>query len=207
MASVRPTGRVFPGLQFSVTRCSEQIRECQIRASYLHSEIGDGVKVEYNRDEQLRRCRRVVNEVLAFVADPTLPKALQTVDTNSIFGYSTILRAVSEILSEEIMGFKNEAFVVEQEWRLVVRKRDLLKQGLDDAGKAPLPVYFRSSNGMLVPYVKLLPAKQGAKLPLTSVRSGPTLEKITACLGVIGILEQNGFLGVRIQGSDISVKF
>ncbi|MGA3055814.1 MAG: DUF2971 domain-containing protein [Candidatus Korobacteraceae bacterium] len=165
------------------------------------------VKVEYEREKQLSRCRAIIAELLPIFDDPALPNALDTVDTNSVFGYSTIRNAVAEILSEEIMGFKNKAFEVEKEWRLVVRQRDLLKQGTDDGGKTPVPVHFRSSKGMIVPYVKLVPTEQGAKLPLTCVRSGPTLDKVTAWLGAWMLLRKHEFRGVSIEGSDIPVKF
>jgi hypothetical protein len=105
------------------------------------------------------------------------------------------------------MGFKNKAFEVEKEWRLVVRRRDLLKQGIDDGGKTPVPVYFRTSKGMVVPYVKLVPTEQGGKLPLAYVRSGPTLDKVNAWLGVRMLLDEHSFRGVSIEGSDITVKF
>jgi hypothetical protein len=164
------------------------------------------VKVEYYREEQIRRCRAILDYLMPIFDEPALPQALRTVDDNSIFGYWTILRAVSEILSEEIMGFKNKAFEVEKEWRLVVRRRNLLKQGVDDERKEP-PIYLRSSKGMLVPYIKLVPTEHGGKLPLTCVRSGPTLEKITAWLGVRMLLDKHGFRGVRTAGSDITVKF
>lgn len=165
------------------------------------------VKVEYERQKQLSRCRAIVDELLPIFDDPALPEALQAVDTDSVFGYSTMRRAVAEILSEEIMGFKNKAFDVEKEWRLVTRQRDFLKQSNDDGGKTPVPVYFRPSRGMTVPYVKLVPSEAEGKLPINFVRSGPTLEKVAAWLGIRMLLDKHEFRGVRVEGSDIPVKF
>jgi hypothetical protein len=165
------------------------------------------VKVEYERENQLSRCRAIVDELLPIFDDPALPEALQAVYPESVFGYTTMRRAVAEILSEEVMGFKNKAFDVEKEWRLVVRQREFLKQGTDDGGKTPVPVFFRSTRGMIVPYVKLVPGDRGGKLPIISVRSGPTLDKVTAWLGTRMLLDKYEFPGVRIDGSDIPVKF
>ena len=59
-----------------------------------------------------------------------------------------------------------------------------------------MPVYFRSSRGMLAPYVKLIPIDPSKKLPIRSVRSGPTFDKTTAVMAVCMMLDKNGFSGV-----------
>jgi hypothetical protein len=104
------------------------------------------------------------------------------------------------------VAFKNEAFRVEKEWRVVVRPRELNKQGTDDGGKTPIPVHFHSSKGMLVPYVKLIPTDPTKKLPIACVRSGPTLDKTTTGMAVSMMLNKNGF-NIPVRVSDITARF
>jgi hypothetical protein len=106
----------------------------------------------------------------------------------------------------EIVGFKSESFAVDKEWRVVIRQRVLMKQGTDDSGKTPTQVYFRSSRGALVPYVKLIPTNPGEKQPIYFVRTGPTLEANAATLALPPFLQTKGYPGVRIRRSDISVR-
>jgi hypothetical protein len=96
---------------------------------------------------------------------------------------------------------------VEKEWRAVVRQREFLKQGSDDGGKTPVPAYFRTSRGMLVPYVKLVPWQPDKKLPIACIRSGPTLDTTMATVAISMMLEKNKFPGVRMQGSDITLRY
>ena len=115
------------------------------------------VKIEYDRSEQAKKCVSILDQLLAIFDDPETARALVTVSDHPLVGYSTILRVIADMLLEEILSFKNEAFRDEKEWRVVIRQRELTKQGTDDGGKTPIPIYFRSSGGMLVPYVKLIP--------------------------------------------------
>jgi hypothetical protein len=164
------------------------------------------VKVEYDRSEQAKKCSAILSPVLAILDDPDAARAIATIGDHPIVGYSRILRTIADMLLEEIVSFKNEAFKVEKEWRVVVRRRELTKQGTDDAGTTPIPVHFRSSKGMLVPYVKLIPTDPAKKLPTASIRSGPTLDKATAAMAICMMLLKNGFTRVRVQGSDIPVR-
>ncbi len=165
------------------------------------------VKVDYNRNEQVMKCRAVLDPLLAIFDDRETAQGLATIGAHPLFGYAVLRRIITDILMEEIVGFKNQAFEVEQEWRVVVRQRELTKQGTDDGGKTVTPVHFRSSKGMLVPYLKLIPTDPAKKLPIACVRSGPTLDKTTAGMAVGMMLYSNGFSGVRVQGSDIPVRF
>ncbi|TAM79773.1 MAG: DUF2971 domain-containing protein [Acidobacteria bacterium] len=164
------------------------------------------VKVEYDRSEQVKKCNAVLEPVLTAFDNPDVARAVTTVMDHPLVGYSKILGVIRDMLFEEIIGFKNRAFEVEKEWRVVVRRRELLKQGSDDGGRTPIPVYFRSLEGGLVPYVKLIPTDPAKKLPIVSVRSGPTLEKATASMVITMLLHRNGFSNVRVQGSDIPVR-
>jgi hypothetical protein len=60
---------------------------------------------------------------------------------------------------------------------------------------------------MLVPHVRLIPLDPAKKLPIACIRSGPTLDKTTAGMAISLMLDKHGFSGVRVEGSDISVKF
>ena len=165
------------------------------------------VRVEYTRAEQVRSCAGLLNLLLPIFDDPDTTQAIQAVGDHPIFGYSETLRVVGDMLLEEIVGFKNEAFKVEKEWRIVVRQRQLLKQGTDDGGSTPIPVYFRSSKGMLSSLRKAYPDRPSQKLPITCVRSGPTLDKATTGMAVSMMLAKNGFSRVQVQGSEIPVRF
>ena len=161
------------------------------------------VKVDYDRNEQVKKCRAVVDSLLAIFDDSKTAQAVATIGTHPLSGYAVLRRIIADILMEEIAGFKNQAFEVEKEWRVVVRQRELTKQGTDDGGKTPTPVHFRSAKGLLVPYVNLIPTDATKKLPIACVRSGPTLDKITAGMAVCMILDTNGFPNVLVQSSDI----
>lgn len=165
------------------------------------------VEVEYDRNEQTKKCRAILDPLLTIFDDPSTAQAFATIGEHPLVGYQKILGVVTDILLGEIVSFKNGAFNVEREWRAVVRQEELYKQGTDDGGATPIPVYFRSSKGMLVPYVRLIPIDTAGKLPIACVRSGPTLDKTTAGMAVSMMLSKNGFSDTRVEGSDISVRF
>jgi hypothetical protein len=163
------------------------------------------VKVEYDRNEQIRKCDATLGTLLAIFDDENTAQAIANIGDHPIVGYTKCMRAIVDILLEEIVSFKNEAFNIEKEWRVVVRPRELTKQGTDDGGKTPMPLYFRSSRGMLVPYVKLVPIDSAKGLPLACVRSGPTLDKATAGMAVSLMLGKKG-ISIPVRGSDITVR-
>ena len=87
---------------------------------------------------------------------------------------------------------------------------------LDGRGLHPLPifrslptvpVYFRTSRGMLVPYVKLVPWQPDKKLPIACIRSGPMQDTIMSTVAISMMLEKNRFLRVRVQGSGITLRY
>jgi hypothetical protein len=166
----------------------------------------DWVKVVYDRSEQIKRCRSILDSVLPIFDDPDAAKAIAAVESHPQVGYPAIRRIIADILMEEVAALKNKAFESEKEWRIVVRKRELMKQGTDDAGKTPLAIHFRLSHDALVPYVRLTPFNRAHKLPISRVRSGPTLDRATAGMAVSMMLEKHGFSNVRIGGSDIPVR-
>lgn len=105
---------------------------------------------------------------------------------------------------DEIVGFKQSAFQEEQEWRIVIRPRELLKGPYDDGGKTRPQLYFRAARGIVIPYVRLLPVED--RLPIRRIRFGPTLDPKRAHASVELLLEANGFRDVKVDGSEIPVR-
>ncbi len=167
------------------------------------------IKVEYERAKQLERCKLVLDEVLPYFDDPEITRAVQGVSSRGGpgEGYSEIYRIVADVLMEQAVAFKDKAFEAEREWRTVVRRRELLKQGIEDGGRAPVEVYFRPARGLLIPYVKLTPASGGEKIPLELVRSGPTIDRLSAVLSLHPFLCKHGFNSVGVRYSGISARF
>jgi len=163
-------------------------------------------KVEYERTKQAEICRSILEPIFETLDDPITAQAIKTVSEHPFFGFQKLFTDTMDILMEEIVRFKSEAFSVEKEWRAVVRQRDFLKQGIDDGGRTPVPVHFRTSRGMLMPYVKLVPWQRDKKLPITCVRSGPTLDKTMAIVAISMILDTYKFPGVTVRGSDITAR-
>jgi hypothetical protein len=164
------------------------------------------VKVEYDKGEQLKSCRTILDSILAIFDDEGIARAISAIGAHPLFGYNKIFRIIVDMLIEEIVSFKNEAFKGENEWRVVVRQREWVKQGTDDGSSVVKPVHFRcSSSGALIPYVRLIPSNEGGKLPIACVRSGPTKDTITTDLAVSLLLQENGF-SVPIRRSDIPLR-
>jgi len=164
------------------------------------------IKVEYDREAQSRRCSAILDATLPIFDDPGTEEAVRAVSEHPLVGFSKIFEALNDMIMEAIVGFKSEAFSVEREWRLVVRRREIVMPGTDDGGKNQVPVYFRSARGTLIPYVKLVPMDSVKKLPLMSVRSGPTHDEMTAAVALSMMLRKFGY-SARIHASYIPVRF
>jgi hypothetical protein len=163
------------------------------------------MKVDYCRNEQIKKCRTILDSVLPIFNDPDTSKAIVAIGDHPQAGYSVILRAVVDMVLEEIIGFKNESFAVEEEWRIVVRRREFIKQGTDDDGKTPIPIQFRCAKGMIIPYVRLVPDGSN-KLPIYCIRTGPSLDVNAARLAIPLLLVTNGYKGVRVRESGIPLR-
>jgi hypothetical protein len=160
------------------------------------------IKVDYEKESQAAKSKATLKRVLRILEDEDTARALLVVDKHQVLGYSAFFKGVEDLLMDDIAGFKHGAFHEEQEWRLIVRPRIFLKQGTDDGRASPAPLYFRSSNGTLVPYIKLIPLR--GKLPISSVRLGPSLSK-RAEAAVQMMLNANGYSTVTVHSSDIPV--
>ena len=124
------------------------------------------VKVEYDRGEQLRRITELLDFLVPIVDDAQVTEAIRSLAPLSPDGFGRLSGTIAEILMDESVAFKNPAFAVEKEWRLVVRSRELLKQGTDDGDHTKLQIWFRTSRGQLTPYVRLIPSRTA--FPITS---------------------------------------
>lgn len=172
------------------------------------------VKVEYDGDKQIRRVLDILDSVLPILDEQEVTEAVRSIDPLSPLGFSKLSRIIQEMLVEESIGFKDAAFAVEKEWRFVVRSRELLKQGIDDADHTNLPIHFRTARGQLTPFVKLIPSKapmplvgDGEKLPIASVRCGPAGDRISALMAVRYLLDGKGYRSARVDRSEISLAF
>ena len=162
-------------------------------------------KVIYNEALQIQRIRDVLRE------------ALQTIDEE--LGETVIMDALSrdivlmvqELLLDEIVRFKHPAFIDEREWRLVVRydfRRDFLSsqptQAKTQKGASADHLFkFRSTGGSIVPFVELKPTK--GKLPLRTIRFGPSLDFKRHEDSMRLFLAAHGFSSVDISGSGLPV--
>ena len=165
-------------------------------------------KVNYPKRDQIKECKDILNMVLQFLDDPTKKAAIlsgtaHTYQDGVIPLYDFILRIAQEMLVDGILSFKDQAFEEEREWRLIARPRQFLLQGRDDRGKTPNRFYFRPSRGVLVPYIKLIPLKD--KVPITSIRSGPSVDLSRAETSVRMLMSENGFPEIAFSGSAIPV--
>lgn len=122
------------------------------------------------------------------------------------YGYGLLKEVLANWLGNNPRS-DNEAFKVEKEWRIVVRQRELTKQGTDDGGTTPIPLQFRTAHGMVVPHVKLIPTDPAKKLPIECVRTGPMLDKTIAGMGVDMMLEKNGFPTSRCEAPTFQLDF
>jgi hypothetical protein len=165
------------------------------------------IRVEYDRTEQKRRCLSILDALLPILDEPEVTNAIRQLDTLNQFGYQGFVTSISDILFEESLSFKDKAFEVEKEWRIVIRSRAHLKQGTDDGDHLNLPVRFRTARGQLIPYVLVLPAGGALRLPLTSIRIGPTPDKISAWMAVRMLLDKEGYGQVKIAHSNIPLSY
>jgi hypothetical protein len=163
-------------------------------------------KVEYERSEQIKRCKAILDTLLPIYDEPEIANAIREVADHGMVNYQRQQGIVGEILMEEALAFKDRAFSVEKEWRFVVRRRELLKQGDDNGEDAQKLVRFRPTQRYAVPYLRLIPAGSNTRLPLRVVRSGPTLDRLSVVLSVHPLLYRYDYGDVRVEESGISVR-
>jgi hypothetical protein len=162
------------------------------------------VRVIYDRKEQTHRLEEVLQETLAAADQPDLEDEVASLGKDAVQKYLGIcIIGIEMFLMEQIVSFKNAAFAEEREWRIVVQPA--LSQTPLLEGKKDPAVYLRSGRSLLFPYVKIVPTDD--KLPIESVRFGPTLNKTRADNSLKVLLSLHGYENVKIHGSDIPVVF
>jgi hypothetical protein len=160
-------------------------------------------KVLYSRPWQYRVTRSLFTDLMLAVSDKSLGDELSSTDRQGLL--VDVVRFAEDLLLDSVIAFKNPVFEEEKEWRLIARPH------LDSAEVVPRPVRkggpsdfkFRRSGGSLVPYIELLPKRE--RIPLVSVRYGPSLEPGRTRNSVDMLLAASGFHDIRVVGSDIPV--
>jgi hypothetical protein len=100
-----------------------------------------------------------------------------------------------------LSDLSGKAFHEEQEWRIVIRPRELLKQGTDDGGKTSPQICFRSSRGIVIPYLHLLLIQD--KPSIRRIKFGATLDPERKKASIEILLDASGFRHFGIEGTDI----
>jgi hypothetical protein len=165
-------------------------------------------RVEYQKERQISRCREILALVLSAIDDPALQHLARTAKIQAYHGptllYDFILSISEEMFIDEIIGFKDNAFQEEDEWRLILRPRKFLLSGRDDRGKTPTKTYFRPQRGVAIPFLKLVPLE--GSLPIARIRSGPSIDRARARASVRMLLREHKFPDVEFNGSEIAVR-
>ncbi len=113
-----------------------------------------------------------------------------------------VVVCIRELLLDEIARFKHPAFREEREWRLIARPD--LRRRVSDTTPTDCPLHnFRHSKGYLVPYIELRPGHK--KLPLASVRFGPSLVASRCEDPLRMLLAANDFRDIQVVGSELPV--
>ena len=155
-------------------------------------------KVEYDERVQRKRLHKVLMASVETLEKPnTVALSAKLAPQEQEEFLQNVVLILYESLLDEIVTFKNPAFEEEQEWRLVVRPR-LLAPVREPDTPHETPVKFRSSRGILVPYIELRPPKT-EKLPINSIRYGPSLNPLRAESSLCSFLLVNGFSQDRIS--------
>ena len=116
---------------------------------------------------------------------------------------------------DESVAFKNPAFAVEKEWRLVVRSRELLKQGTDDGDHTKLQIFSSSCQGT-THTLRETDSLSGTAFPVTgdgrSYRSkasiaAPVGDRVSTWMAVRMLLDRYDYKAARIHRSEIPLAF
>jgi hypothetical protein len=159
------------------------------------------VRVIYDKNIQIGRLNSVLRDTLPLIDSPDIKDEVNSrgLRAKQVM-LLTAITMVQNFLLEEIATFKNDAFIEEQEWRIVVRSKNLLGRITEMEGAG---LYLRADRGMMVPYVKLVPTD--GQLPIRSIRFGPSLDKSRAAFSVKLLMALHEYERVEILGSDIPV--
>jgi len=160
------------------------------------------LEVEYDPQKQ----RKIVHSTLkSFIEEVEQARLEEHGKQDYLFEELGIVLA--EVLLDRIVGFKHQAFQGECEWRLVTRSRlsSLHHDLRQDEEKREPDLKYRTSKGMLIPFVEIEPLGEGI-LPIRTVRIGPSLNKAKAESGLMRFLVQHNHGRVKVLGCDTPVQ-
>lgn len=158
-------------------------------------------KVTYNERIQKQRIDSLLKQAFIAIADSLIGARAAGAERAQLLA-DTVLY-VAELLLDDIVTFKNPAFEEENEWRLIARPSLIRTQMAQQSEEEAASFKFRESRGSLVPYLELLPRAE--KIPLRSVRYGPSLEGSRVENPVRMLLAGCGFQRIGVTGSELPV--
>jgi Protein of unknown function (DUF2971) len=166
------------------------------------------VRVIYDRKKQSERLHRILTDTLPILDEPGIRAEAETEGQKGLAkAFYIAMVIIGHLLLEEIVAFKNEAFAEEQEWRIVVRPRIAARKyvGPKDQNDSEW-LHLRATRGLMIPYTRIVPSIPDGMLPITSVRFGPSLDKVRAENSLRMLLSLNGYGHIKkIHGSGIPV--
>lgn len=143
-------------------------------------------RVLYDPKEQRAECEAIIGPLVQ----------LLDTDPSDIEVQNSFARNLMDALGEVITWCKHEAFSEEREWRAIYNRHT------EDAG---LPLAFRTSDGVVVPYVELAllrgVGEYADRLPIEHVNCGPSPEAELKRAGAERFLWESGYGSVDVQAS------
>jgi hypothetical protein len=170
------------------------------------------VDVLYDNSAQRNQIQSILRQSLVAVAQSGIQNQINPLHIGQLL--AELVVCIQELLLDRIVAFKNPAFKEEKEWRLIVRP-SLIRSQATAQVKAQVkararksnptgsPFKFRQFRGSLIPYIELHP-KEG-KMPLRSIRLGPSLETERTGNALELLLATCGYKNIDVQGSDLPV--
>ena len=200
--------------------CSFSLKEDDLDQWRAYGDRGSGICIEFTRDKEkyslfetfnfMRFCNVIYNDEIKykilhsciftyyyyFLHDKRYGNKIDTED---------YINSITLNLIRNYLVFKNKSFESEQEVRLVYEDDPLEKKDFKNK-------YFRNSNGILVPYIKINDAlihKDGKniadieKLPISKVIVGPTTNQEITYQSIQEFLDFNGYQKNIVKKSNI----
>ena len=158
-------------------------------------------RVLYEEDVQVDLVTKVVDRTLKTLLSSVGGQSLE--EANSTI--AAALMFLDDHLAEYLFTFKSSTFAEEKEWRAVL---NLYSFERDDRLSK---LEFRNSNGLAVPYFALdLSPSAGVntdRLPITSVRFGPTLHPDLAERSLQMVLRRHRYSFAQVFRSNVPLRF
>jgi hypothetical protein len=160
-------------------------------------------RVIYSQESQSHRIDALLRQMFEPIRDyPPDDNSLLGVDRQELL--ADVVHWIAESLLDEVATFKNPAFEEESEWRLIIRPNWNPSKEERPKANEPSPDFkFRQSRGSLVPYLEL--RATNGNIPLRLIRYGPSLVKNRVEGPLEMLLQESGFKGVTVTGSELPV--